>query len=190
MDVNDILEFVKNMRVKEHAIVFYSRPEDKHKILLNFVKAGLDRGESVGYAAGGEPPESLREAMRKFGIDVERYESSGCLKIMSEIHIKDGVAEPSEIISRWRMLYNEAAEMGLKGLRATGETDHFFYKNLVKELIEEALHRGLDFPMTSLCGYNAEIVAKHDRGQLYLDLIRAHRTVIFIGPKGGLIKRI
>jgi hypothetical protein len=36
MDANDVLEFVKNMKVKEHAIVFYSRPEDKHQVLLNF----------------------------------------------------------------------------------------------------------------------------------------------------------
>jgi hypothetical protein len=128
--------------------------------------------------------------MRRFGIDVEQYEKSGALTIMSEIHIKDGVAEPSEIIGRWRRLYNEAVGKGLKGLRATGETDHFFQRNLVKELIEyeEALHRELDFPMTSLCGYNAEIVAKHDGGQIYLDLIRSHRTVIFIGPEGVFIK--
>jgi len=190
MEKSEILEFVKHMKAKEHAIVFYSKPEDKHQVLLTFVKEGLERGEAVGYAAGGESPDSLREAMKRFGIDVERYEKSSALIIMKEMYIEGGKGEPSEIIARWKRLYDEAIAKGFKGLRATGETDHFFHSNLVKDLVryEEALHRELDFPMTALCGYNTEIVANYGRGQLYLDLIKAHRTVIFTGPEAGVVK--
>ena len=43
----------------------------------------------------------------------------------------------------------------------------------------------LEMPLSAICAYVADDVAKDGRGELYLDLIRAHRSVIIVGPTGG-----
>ena len=84
---------------------------------------------------------------------------------------------------------DEAVAKGFKGFRVTGEMAFFFEKKMVKELVEykNALHRVLELPLTAICAYDAEAVAKEGRGGLYLDLIKAHRSVIITGPAGGVV---
>jgi len=44
----------------------------------------------------------------------------------------------------------------------------------------------LEMPLSAICAYVADDVAKEGRGELYLGLIRAHRSVIIAGPTGGV----
>jgi len=66
----------------------------------------------------------------------------------------------------------------------------FFNHGMVKELIEyeKSLHTVLELPMTAICAYDTNIVAKEGGGELYLDLIKTHSTVIFLGPETSLVK--
>jgi len=34
LEKSEILEFVKRMKAKEHVIMFYSKPKDKHQVLF------------------------------------------------------------------------------------------------------------------------------------------------------------
>jgi len=45
MEKSEILEFVNQMEAKDHVIMFYSKPEDKHQVLFTYLKAGLEQGE-------------------------------------------------------------------------------------------------------------------------------------------------
>jgi hypothetical protein len=45
----------------------------------------------------------------------------------------------------------------------------------------------LEMPLSAICAYVADDVAKEGRGELYLDLIKAHRSVIITGPTGGVV---
>jgi hypothetical protein len=89
----------------------------------------------------------------------------------------------------WKILLDEAVAKGFKGFRVTGEMAFFFEKKMVKELVEykNALHRVLELPLTAICAYDAEAVAKEGRGGLYLDLMKAHRSAIITGPAGGVV---
>jgi len=44
----------------------------------------------------------------------------------------------------------------------------------------------LEMPLSAICAYDADDVAKEGRGEPYLDLIKAHRSVIITGPLGGV----
>jgi len=189
---DEVLEFVKSMRPRDHVILFYSNPEDKRMVLFTYLKAGLSRGEAAVYVASQEAPEEIEEAMKRFNIDVETYEKSGALKVISykDWYFRGGRFNAAETMELWKNLYEEALAKGFKGLRVTGETSCFFEKRRVKELLayEEALHRVLEIPIAAICAYDTEVVAQERDGKLFLDLIQAHSTVIILGPKGGVVK--
>lgn len=191
MKEQTIIDFVEQMKPTDHAIMFYSKPEDKREVLFAFLKAGLDRGEAAVYVAAQETPDEIRQAMRQFGIDVERLEGSGALRVISyrDWYFKGGKFSIPDTMALWKTAYDEVTAKGFRGLRVTGEMTCFFEQKMVKELLEyeRALHRVLEMPLTAICAYDADEVAKEGRGELYLDLIKAHRSVIVTGPAGGLV---
>jgi len=189
MEKNEVLDFVRRMKPKDHVIMFYSKPEDKHSVLFTYLKAGLDQGEAVAYIACEETPDEIKEAMNRFGINVEK---SGALHVIDykDGYIIGGKFDGAKTMEFWKKLYDESVTKGFKGLRVIGETSCFFEHGLVEELVEyeRSLHRVLDFPMTAICAYNTDLVVNGGKRELYLDLIKAHSTVIFAGPEGAVVK--
>jgi hypothetical protein len=192
MEKDEILQFARQMKPKDHVIMFHSNREDKHQVLFTYLKAGLDQGEAAAYIASEETPDDVREAMRRFGIDVDELERRGALRVIDwrDWYIVGGKFSIAETLERWKKLHDEVTAKGFKGLRVTGETACFFRERMVKELVEyeQALHRVLEVPMAAICVYNSEVVANERGGELYLDLIKAHGTVIIVGPEGGVVK--
>jgi hypothetical protein len=62
-------------------------------------------------------------------------------------------------------------------------------ENALKELVEyeRALGGSFEMPLEGICAYDASDLA--EKGGLYLDLIKAHRSVIIAGPAGGVVSR-
>ncbi len=124
--------------------------------------------------------------MKRFGIDVEKYEKTGALRILgyNDFYIIEGKFSPATTIGLINKMYNEALTKGFKGYRITAEMACFFKHNLVKELVEyeRTLHRVFDIPIIGLCAYNAKTVIKASNPMdLYNELLKAHGTVLFSG---------
>ena len=194
----EILSFVKSIQVKEHAILFYSNPEDKHEVLFTYLKAGLEAGEAAIYVASDEPADEIRRAMKEFGLDASRYEK-GALRVVDywEWYIIGGKLDIGRTLALWEHSLQEAVARGFKGLRVTGEMSCFFRNHMLNELViyERALHRELTTPMEAICAYDDSIVlkgAEDDRYlRIYLDLITAHGTILFVGPQdAGVIRAV
>jgi hypothetical protein len=190
MEKQEIVDFVKKLKATDHVIMFYSKPEDKREVLFSYLKAGLDQGEAAAYVATQESPDEIMDGMRRFGVDVDKLVKSGALRVLSykDVYFKGGKFSVQETTKLLRTLSDEATAKGFKGLRVTGEMACFFEKRMIKELVEyeNALHRTLELPLTAICAYDAEAVAKEGKGELYLDLIKAHRSVIIMGPTAGV----
>jgi sugar-specific transcriptional regulator TrmB len=181
-----MMHVLRDLRATNHAIILYESPEAKYNILLNYLKIGLENGEAVAYIATEENPSQIRDVMKRFGIDVEKYEKAGALRILgcNDFYIIEGKCDPATTIGLMNKMYNEALTKGFKGYRITGEMACFFRHNLVKELIEyeRILHRNLDLPIIGLCAYNAKMVIKASNPMdLYNELLKAHGTVLFSG---------
>jgi len=181
-----VIGFMEQLRPTNHLIFIYDNPEAKYNILFNYLKVGLEKGEAGVYVASDEKPSQIRKAMKKFGIDLEKYERTGALHILGyeDIYTEDGEFSIATTMNSWSELYNRALKNGLKGLRVTGETAWFFERGLVQELIEyeKALHRILDIPMVAICAYNANMLNRsRDPINLYNELVRAHGTALFTG---------
>jgi len=181
-----IVGFMEHLRPTNHLIFVYDNPEAKYNVLFNYLKVGLEKGEAGVYVASEENTSQIREAMKEFGIDVEKYEKTGALQIFryDDIYIADGEFKIDTTMNSWSKLYNKALKNGFKGLRVTGETAWFFKHELIPELIEyeKALHKVMDIPMIAICAYNANTLNRSSNTiNLYTQLTKAHCTSLFTG---------
>jgi len=182
-DMRKATEFVKDMKPTEHAILFYSEPEMKRRLLFAFLKRGLDEGEAAAYIASQETADQIREAMRNAGFNVEELEKTGALHIISykEWYYLDGYTDSKRTNALWQQLYDETKAKGFKGLWVTGETACFFERGDVKELVsyEKSLHKKVDLPMQVVCAYDTSQVPIG----VFYDLIAAHGNTLLLGPE-------
>ena len=188
-----VMHFVEELKPRDHVIFVYQSQEAKHSVLFHYLKAGLEKGEAAAYVASEETPSQIREAMKRFGINVEKYEKTSALMILgyTDIYVINGKFDIKTTMSKWNKLHNEAVARGLQGLRVTGEMGCFFEHNLVEQLVEyeRSLHRVLELPMTAICAYNAKMLEKAKNPiNLYTELVRAHGAVLFAGVDDELGK--
>jgi hypothetical protein len=193
---DEVIDFVRGMMPRDHVIFFYTGREDKYYVLFTYLKAGLEKGEAVAYVASQESPDRIRLAMQEYGIDVERYEASGALKVIDykSWYVVGGGFDPDRTMDSWRKLADESKEKGFRGLRVTGEMSCFFDYELVEELIEyeNSLHRTLTIPMMAICAYDRALftrqAAKADSVEVLLSAISAHTSAIISGHVEGVVK--
>lgn len=186
------------MKAKDHVILFYTNPSDKYLVLFTYLKAGLNRDEAAIYVAGDESPNQIREAMKKFGLNVGHYEKKGALKVVDyrDWYIIGGEFNISKTISLWRRSLNESVARGFRGIRVVGEMGCFFRHRMINELVlyERALHRELEIPMAAICAYDDTLLVKGAQEEhylrIYLDLVTAHSTILFIGPEEAGVLRV
>jgi len=179
----DLLNFISNVRARDHFMIVYDGLEDKHLGAFAYLKVGLDQGEAGIYIAGEEKPEQVRQAMRESNVDVDAYERDGRLRIVdcSHWYFTDGKVDASEIIARWKNGYDESKSNGWRGLRAVGEMDCFIKHNLLSELVdyEKTLGTPLQIPIAGMCIINSNTIKMMEREPL-LALVKAHGSTTFL----------
>jgi len=180
-EVSETLDYAKIMKAGDHGVFFYRRPYEKHEVLFNFLQAGLQKGEGAIYVASQENSEQIRRHMEDFGFNVKALEKDGVLKIYNydSWYIIDGEVNISHLTMMSQHVFDEAMEIGLKGLRGCGETACFFEHKKQKELVEYELMIGrkLALPVTALCAYDANH-AKSLEEKFFISLIKAHGPVV------------
>ena len=185
--MTETVNFSKEMKPTEHVILFYSKPELKHQLLFSYLKEGLDKGEAAVYIASQETPDEIKMAMSEFGIDVERLECSGALRVIpyTQWYYLEGHFDEARTRQLWQKLYDDVMAKGFKGLSVTGETHCFFEHGHVAELVayEKSLHREIELPMAVICAYDVNEVPT----QTFYDLIAAHSNSLFLGPELQLV---
>ena len=105
-DIEKLRRFIKNMKPAGHVILLYETGEAKFRVLLNYLKYGLDNGEAVIYVCSDSSVEEVTDAMLKFNIDVNRYQKSGALKILdyTQHYIIDGHFDVTNTLSAMETL--------------------------------------------------------------------------------------
>ena len=175
------LDYVRDLKAGNHGIFFYRSPHEKHEVLFNFLQAGFQKGEGAIYVASQETSKQVRKHMEDFGLNVRALERDGVLRIFDydDWYIIDGEVNGSRTIMLGKRVFDEAMEIGLKGLRGCGEVACFFEHKKEKELVEYELEIGrkLDLPLTALCAYDVNH-AKSLEEKLFFGLIKAHGPVV------------
>ncbi|MDH5438622.1 MAG: MEDS domain-containing protein [Candidatus Bathyarchaeota archaeon] len=181
-----LIHVLKDLRPTNHVIILYESPEAKYNVLFNYLRVGLENGEAAVYIASDENPSQIRDAMKRFDIEVEKNEKTGALRILgyNDHYIIEGKFNAAITMGLMKKMYDEALTKGFKGYRIAGEMGCFFKHNLVQELVdyERTLHRAFDLPIIGVCAYNSDMVIKASNPMdLYNELLKAHGTVLFSG---------
>ncbi len=179
---NVTLDYVRNLGVGNHGIFFYRNLLEKHEVLFTYLEAGLEKDIGAIYVASQETSKQIRRRMEDFGLNVKALEKDmGVLRIFDYDgwYIIDGKVDGSRTMMLGQRVFDEAMEMGLKGLRTCGEAACFFEHKKEKELVEYELMLGrkFDLPVTVLCAYDVNH-AKSLEEKLFLTLITAHGPVV------------
>ena len=176
------LNYVRNLKAGNHGIFFYRSPREKHEVLFNFLQAGLEKDEGAIYVASQETSKQIRRHMEDFGLNVKALERDmSVLRIFDYDgwYIIDGEVNTSHTKMLIQRVFEEAMEIGLKGLRGCGEVACFFEHKKEKELVEYELMlgRNFDLPVTVLCAYDVNH-ARSLEEKLFFSLIKAHGPVV------------
>jgi hypothetical protein len=181
-----VLEYVKKLSRMDHAVFLYESLEIKHQVLFSFLNNGLEKGMGCIYVAGEETPEQIRKTMKDFGIDVEKYELEGSLRVLNydPLYVRRGVFNSiPEIMENWSKEIQHFVLHGIKDVRIASEAAFKMVEHAsIQDILdyETSLGRTLKIPITAICAYNTEQTMR-GRPQFFADILKAHGHGIFQG---------
>jgi two-component system, chemotaxis family, sensor kinase Cph1 len=170
----------------DHICTLYSSPEEQLQAAVEYIKAGLGRGERCLYVCGEHTPKELRAALQAAGIDVKSQEKRGALILItkSDAHLKGGRFAADKMITLLHQAVQDALDAGFKGLCAAGDMGWVMDQAPGTEELAEYESRLNEFythnRALGLCQYNRATLP-HE----FLDhCIATHRVVRIEGPIG------
>lgn len=183
MEKSDILRTLQSLAPNSHVVLFYSNLDAKHELVFPFLQEAIQKQGIAVYAAEHESSDDLREAMRHWGIYVDRYEREHSLIITDHLEFME--AEDRLNGLRSSRLLNELMErlMKLAGpIRVVVDPTILARHGTVDELLdrERSLGRHLDLPLTMICCYE-ETLANVRGGEFLIEILQAHSHAIFPG---------
>src|SRR2546426_9884714 len=101
-----------------HICTLFSSREEQVSAAVEFIQAGLARGEQCGYACCEQTPEEFREELRRAGVDTEAEEARGALTLVpkDEGHLQGGCFDAARTIERAEAALSNALNAGYTGL--------------------------------------------------------------------------
>ena len=168
----------------DHICTLYTSPEEQLAAAIEYLVAGLQRGERCLYVCGEHTPDEMRAALQRAGVDAQSEEKRGALILITknEAHLQGGVFHPDRMISLLHDAVKTALDDGFSGLCAAGDmgwvldqapgTEHLAeYESRLNEFYTN--HRAL-----GLCQYNRKTLPPQ-----FLDhCIATHPVVRIEGP--------
>lgn len=184
--VEKVTQFIKHLNEPKPVMFIYENQESKFNVLCNYVKSGLENMEAALYVCSQANPQQIKNTMRQYDIDVDKYEGAQALNVLkySDFYMRNGIFSIPNSIDLWKKYYNEARCNGYKALRVTTETACFFKHNCEEALVkyEKEIHKDLGIPMTGIWSYNiANFYGVPHLNQIYQQLIDTHGKLLFIG---------
>jgi hypothetical protein len=166
-----------------HVCAFFHGEDEEYRVLLPFIKEGLDRGERACHLVDpGRRDHHLRR-LTDAGIDVVRAEASGQLVVLdwSQTYLEGGRFDQDRTMSQLASSRDEGLRLGYSRTRYVAHMEWALEMENRPELaVYEATSNFAPLtPNVAICVYQ---IPRWD-GQLLVDALRTHPLVIL----GGLL---
>ena len=189
---------LRNAVSRDHVALFYRNQREQFAASVPFVRVGIERGEQCFYVTSDSSPDTVRDALRSDGLDVDALTKSGALQIRTDrdVYLRTGRFEKDLMLPFWAEAAKQATESGHTALRVTGDagwalSDASGAEDLMAyERDLEDRYRQL--PVNILCRYNRALFPQETLD----DAHRVHARVIvdgvlkdsplYVPPQGGL----
>lgn len=180
------------MQPHDHAMMFYTKPEDKHLVLFTYLQAALKKGGAAVYFFSQENSVQIATAMNEAGIAVDKYMQKGALRLIDQSRqcLLASEINQANNLDQLKNLHAQLVAKGFCEVRIAEEMAFFLNNGVLDALIEheKTLRRTLDLPAMLICAYDFDLLCRQGDGDLYLNLIKSHGTIIFAGPKEWVVK--
>lgn len=107
----------------DHVCTLFTTPEEQLTAAVEYIRAGLARGERCLYVCCEHNCADFREALYRAGIDAAAEEARGALVLLTKEdgHLKGGSFDPDKMISLLDQAVQDALDAGFEGLCAAGD---------------------------------------------------------------------
>jgi len=124
MDKISVVDLVTEARWGSHHCLFYQSRDDLVKLLAQYFKSGIEKGEfCIWVTADGSVENKARTAISNNlkGRDLQRAGSQIEFIQCSDWYLNDGAFRPEKVLNVWIERLKLALNLGYQGLRVTGD---------------------------------------------------------------------
>lgn len=189
---------LRNAVSRDHVALFYRNQREQFAATVPFIRVGIERGEQCLYVTSDNSPDTVRDALRSDGLDIDALTKSGALQIRTErdVYLRTGRFEKDQMLPFWAEAAKQATESGYTALRLTGDVSWALSDAPGAEDLM-AYERDLEdryrqLPVVILCRYNRALFPRQTIDEAH----RVHARVIvdgvlkdsplYVPPQGGL----
>jgi len=174
---------LQGLAPNDHVVLFYSDIDTKHELVFPFLLEALQKEGAAVYVSEHEPFDEVKDAMRQWGIYVDRYLSNRSLAIADYQALTAAEARLNDL--KASQLLRDLAELLLKRggpIRVVVDLTLLVRRGMFDEIVkrERALGRRLELPLTMVCAYE-DTVADTREGEFLIEMLRTHNHAIFPG---------
>lgn len=174
---------IGQMALGDHVCLIYNNEAEQMEAILPYIKQGLANNEYCEYIVDEHSMISVKAALTKGGIDVEKEVARGALGFSTkhETYLKTGDFRPVEMVDFLRASMEKALVDGFTGYRITGEMTWTLgshcgchqlskYESLLNEFFPGS-------KATAICQYNSDKFSP----EVLRDVLRTHPVAILEG---------
>lgn len=180
-----ILPSLARMRAGDHYCGIYRTDEDHRRLVIDFVRVGIEKREKMLYIVNIQTAAQLRQTLLTAGLDPDGLVERGQLLMLTakEAYLKDGEFEPDKMIAMLRDETEQALAEGYSALRITGEMTWALSGEPGSErLVEYECKLNAFFP-DSRCYAVCQYDRRRFDAEILLDVLHTHPQVLY-GTEG------
>lgn len=176
-----VLPSISRMHAGDHYCGIYRTDEDHRRVVVDFVRDGIARGEKMIYLVNIHTAAHLEKILREAGIDPAPYLASGQLTIRAakDAYLKDGEFIPEKMIQLLKEMTEGALAEGYPALRATGEMSWALTGEPGSERLVEYEALLNNFFPGSKCIAFCQYDRRRFDSEMLLDILHTHPKVLF-----------
>ena len=179
----DIIRALQGLGANDHIVLFYSDTDTKRELVFPFLQEALQNEGVAIYVTEHEPFDEVRDAMSRWGINVDRHQSDRSLAVADYQALTTAEGRLNEL--KTSQLLRDIMELLVKRggpVRVVADPTLLVKRGMVDEIVkrERALGRRLELPLTMVCAYE-DTVADTREGEFLIEMLRTHNHAIFPG---------
>jgi hypothetical protein len=167
---------------RRHICAFFNSADEEYRLLLPFIKEGIERGEKAFHVVDPELREAHLRQLESAGIDVATVKAAGQFEMFdwNELYFPDGRFDEARMLAKWDTVLEGAVQKGYPRTRVVAHLEW------CREDVNVLLEYEANFNRTPrdrdpvICTYD---LSKHS-GAFLIDVMRTHPMIII----GGILQ--
>lgn len=166
-----------------HICAFFHTKEEEYRVLLDFIKEGLEQHEKAFHIVDARQRDNHRTRLRKEGVDVSSAEQSGQLRVAcwEDAYLKDGHFDQNRQIDFLESVLKNGKEEGYPLTRLVANMEWALEEKAgVEDIVEYESRLNYVLPRYTdpvICTYD---LSRFNAG-VAMDILRTHPLVIVGG---------